>query len=114
MTRKELFNASKPLFLAQYLSPPKGQICRVRVSYAKEIENIEYLPYVPRKIESFTLVESRLEYPYKICAREDITKLLQEGSDDIIIVRKGMLKDTSIANIALQLNGVWYTPKEPF
>lgn len=113
LTRKVLFNASNPLVLASLLSPPKGFTCRVRVSYAKEIEKVEYIPYEPREIRTFQLVESTVQYPYKLCNRSAITQLLNETSDDIIITQQGVLKDTSTANIALQLEGIWYTPQKP-
>ena len=112
-TRKALFNASHPLVLASLLSPPKGLTCKVRVSYGKKIEKVEYIPYEPREIRTFQLVESTIEYPYKLCDRDAIMHLLNEKSDDIIMTQQGVLKDTSIANIALQLDGVWFTPKKP-
>ncbi|MDD3342257.1 MAG: aminotransferase class IV [Sulfurospirillaceae bacterium] len=112
-TRKDLFNASHPLLLASLLSPPKGVICRVRVCYGKDIEKIEYIPYVSRKIQTFRLVEASLQYDYKLCDREAINQLMNKESDDVIMVKEGVLKDASIANIALQLDGTWYTPENP-
>jgi 4-amino-4-deoxychorismate lyase len=33
--------------------------------------------------------------------------------DDIIVIKNGILTDTSIANIAYKINEIWYTPKTP-
>ena len=38
---------------------------------------------------------------------------LRGNADDVVIVRSGMLTDTSIANISLYKEGKWFTPKYP-
>lgn len=112
-TRKEVFGISDKIELSSLLSPPQGFTCRVRLEYDKEILKIEYIPYQPREIRSFCLIEAKIDYAYKWCDRRMINDLLKEGCDDIIITQNGFLQDTSIANIALYIDGKWLTPKKP-
>lgn len=112
-TRQECYGCADKISLSSLLSPPKGLTCRVRVEYAHEVLHVAYIPYLPRQINSFCIVESNLTYAYKWSNREEINALKVEGYDDIIIVKNGLLSDTSIANIALLINGQWVTPKKP-
>ncbi|MBV5277445.1 MAG: aminotransferase class IV [Campylobacteraceae bacterium] len=112
-TRAELYGAFDSITLSSLLSPPKAFTCKVRVEYAEEILKIEYIPYPPRTINSFYVVESSIEYTHKLCDRVALNALLKEGYDDIIITKNGLLCDTSIANIALHIDGVWLTPNKP-
>jgi len=112
-TRKECYGSVDKISLSSVLMPPKGLTCRVRIEYTDEILHVTYIPYLPRPINSFCIVESDLNYSYKWSNREEINALLAAGYDDIIITKNGLLCDTSIANVALLIEGVWMTPKEP-
>ena len=73
-------------------------------------------PYTVRPVASMQLVEDNtVDYRFK---REDRSSLLrlsaQKGSaDEVIIVRRGLLTDTSYSNIALFDGERWFTPKSP-
>ena len=112
-TRRELYGTTQPIALVSLLFPPKTFTCRVRVEYTQEILKVEYIPYQPRVINSFYVVESSLEYAHKLCDRTKINALLKEDYDDVFITKDGFLRDTSIANIALLIDGVWRTPNTP-
>ncbi len=112
-TRNELFNDDTHKPLRQFIYPPHKGVYRIRLTYTHEILDIEYIPYTPRKIEHFALVESDITYPYKYANREDLNALIPQGVDDVIFTCKNELRDTSIANIALLCNGQWLTPHQP-
>ena len=116
-TRLEIFGEENPLFLGSWFGKLPGEgLFRCRIVYDRELRSVEYFPYVPRRIHTFRLVRSSIEYPYKSCDRSDIDRLFGErnGADEILIVSpKGKLRDTSIANVALKLDGAWWTPSEP-
>ncbi|WP_456430385.1 aminotransferase class IV [Nitratifractor sp.] len=116
-TRREVFAESKPLFLGPWIGElPKEGLYRCRIVYDRELRSMELIPYLPRRIESFRLLESAIEYPHKSCDRSGIDRLFaaRGSADEILIVGPdGRLKDTSIANVALKLDGVWWTPTEP-
>ncbi len=88
---------------------------RCKVLYTKEIEKVEFHPIVKRVFQSFKLIETDLKYIYKNTDRKKIDLLFkQKGScNDIIMVKNGLLTDTSIANIAFFDKSVWITPKTP-
>ena len=89
---------------------------RTRVLYDAHTVSVEYIPYQPRVIQSLKLLTcNTLEYSHKYANREILDTLFaQRGScDDILIVKEGLIKDTSIANIAFLQNGRWYTPASP-
>lgn len=112
-TRSELYGETHKIVLAEHLVPPKDAFYRVRVEYAKEIQKIEYIPYIPRRFEKFALVEADIDYTYKYCDRDSLNKHLRPDVDDVLFMCNGELQDTSIANIALLIDGKWKTPHHP-
>lgn len=97
------------------LDPPKNGEYRCRVLYENTIEEIEYIPYQKRKISSFKLIHSDLDYPLKYENRDEINLLLEqrEKADEIIIIKNGLITDTSIANLCFYDGQSWLTPKHP-
>ncbi len=97
------------------LSPPRTGLYRCRIIYAKEIEKIEYIPYRIKEIHTFKLLHSDISYELKYENREQIEALLKkkENADDIIIVKEGLITDTSIANLCFFDGKEWLTPKKP-
>jgi 4-amino-4-deoxychorismate lyase len=109
-TRKELWGAQEPIELSKEINAPTEALYKCRITYGEKIEKIEYLPYVKKLPQSFTLVESELDYRYKFADRSAIEAL--KIQEEIIITKKGYLTDTSIANIALLKGEEWFTPKK--
>ncbi len=95
----------------------QSDVVRCRILYDAHHFSIQYFPYTPRVIKSLKLVEAPpgLEYRYKYADRKMLEDLYQQrgNADDILITRDGWVTDTSIANIAFQKNGRWYTPSIP-
>ena len=110
------FNAKKIQNLETYLDAPKKGLYRCRLIYtAQQVVSVEYIEYKKKDIKSLKLVyDDEIEYPFKYENRDDINKLfrLREDCDDVLIVKNGLLTDTSIANIALY-DGEWKTPRNP-
>lgn len=91
------------------------QKCRV-VYDRNGITDITYHPYAMRPVASLRLVtDDDALYPLKSTDRSVLTRAFDRRGDcdDIIIVRHGLLTDTSIANIALHDGDRWYTPAFP-
>jgi len=88
---------------------------RCKVIYEKSIKSIQFFPLIPRKLQSFKVLETNITYNYKSVDRDCINELyLQKGScDDILMINDGLLTDTSIANIAFFDGKNWITPKRP-
>lgn len=122
-TRAHFWPESTPLQLSDYLHSIcetgicKAGIVKARVVYGeKGIEDVSYSPYAVRRVHSLALMQAdHIDYTYKSARREPLNRLfaLRGACDDILIVKQGLLTDTSIANIALSDGTHWYTPAHP-
>ena len=107
-----------PLQLEDYLhlsADMNGVKCRV--VYTEEgITEVSYSLYEMRPVRSLRMVCSdTIDYSFKSTDRRKLNSLFQirQDKDDILIVKNGLLTDTSIANIALYDGNDWYTPLHP-
>jgi 4-amino-4-deoxychorismate lyase len=66
-----------------------------------------------RKFKKFKLIESDIEYSYKYADRTKLNALKDERFDEIIIVKNGLITDTTISNLAFFDGEKWLTPKTP-
>lgn len=92
---------------------PGYPITKIRVVYGLQgIEEIECLPYAMKHINSMKMVHADdVSYSYKFLERQWITDLIKSvDTDDIIMVKHGMITDASYANLAFCRNDRWYTP----
>lgn len=117
-TRKKFFGSQISLIrLEEFITPPISEEClKCRVLYAQQIEDITYSVYQMREVNTLKLVFSNtIEYTYKKEDREVLQKLFAERGlqDEVLIVRDGLLTDTSIANVALYDGSEWITPASP-
>ena len=106
----DLSKAFKPLEI-----PQKG-VFKCRVLYASEIQLIEFVPYTRRDIKTLKLIETDIDsLPYKIADRSlyNAAFAKRELCDDVLMVKNGLLTDTSYCNIALFNGSKWFTPRVP-
>ena len=109
----EVINLIELLLKTDY--PTKG-LFKCRVVYDSEIRLIEFIPYVRREIRTLRVVNSDIEsLPYKPEDRTGYNSAFaQRGNcDDVIIVRNGLLTDSSYSNIAMFDGKTWFTPRIP-
>ena len=114
-SRKELYGTTDSLDLKSVIIPPKNGLYRCRIIYAKNIQSIEYIPYIEKEIHTLQIVASSLDYHLKYANRDTFTTLLHTHNnvDEILIEKNGYLTDTSIANIAFYDGEQWVTPAIP-
>lgn len=107
---------AKDLNLQEYISPISDELLRCKLIYNEdEILSVEYFPYIKRDIKSFKILfENNLEYSKKYLNREKIDRLFlqKDDCDEVIIVKQGIVTDTSIANIAIFYDDIWITSKD--
>jgi 4-amino-4-deoxychorismate lyase len=92
---------------------PKEGVYKCRIEYDEHTRQVEFLPYQPKAINSLKIVESdRISYDFKFKDRSKIDKLFEnrEACDDILIVKKGKVTDSSYANVVFKKADRWYTP----
>jgi 4-amino-4-deoxychorismate lyase len=104
--------------LSEFIQAPQKGLYRCKLIYNCSDTQIEtlYFPYTPAMVTTLKLVyDDRIEYAYKSLDRSALENLFdqREMCDDILIVKNGLLTDTSKANIALFKDGKWWTPKTP-
>lgn len=92
-------------------------VYKARVVYgANGLVTVEFAPYRMHNIQSLQLVScDDIDYTYKSADRTRLNELkqLRGDADEIIIVKNGLLTDTSYSNIALWNGRKWFTPKHP-
>ncbi len=103
--------------LEEYIYPPSDKLLKCKVIYDDTgVIEISYDSYLAKKINSFKLVyDDNINYNKKSINRLELEKLLEykDDEDEIIIVKNGLLTDTSIANIAIYYENEWITPRLP-
>lgn len=105
--------------LASEIDIPKEHqrgLYKVRVTYGESVLQLEIQPYTIRPVKSLELVQVKdLDYAHKYADRQALQTLFEQRTygDDILMVRDGLLTDTSYANVALYDGDRWFTPAQP-
>ena len=90
---------------------------KARLVYGEDgVEDISYEPYTMRSVKSLKLVtDDTISYDYKSTDRAAFDRLMAERGDcdDILIVKNGLVTDTSFTNVAFYDGKRWLTPASP-
>lgn len=95
---------------------PKNGLFKCRLLYDENSTSVEFLPYVAKDIQTLKLVEhDRISYEFKFADRKTINRLfdLRRDCDDILIVKRGLVTDSSYCNIVFKKGKEWVTPWSP-
>lgn len=98
--------------LNSYSIPDLG-LYKCRLIYSLDSVKVEFHPYTVKPLKSLKLIsDNTIEYDHKWEGRTSLIKLFdQRGQcDDILIVKNGMITDTSYSNIVFEKDGKWLTP----
>ncbi len=93
----------------------KGKV-KCRIIYNTSIISVEFDLYHLKPVHSLKLIhDDSIDYSYKYLDRNRINLLfsLKENADDVLIIRKGEITDTSFANIIFRKGQQWFTPLNP-
>lgn len=101
--------------LQEYINLISAELLRCKVIYDKSgVIDILYFPYKKREIKSFKIVvDDSVDYSKKYLNRERLDELFlkKEDCDEVIIVKDGIVTDTTISNIAIFYENIWITSK---
>lgn len=118
-SRQELFGTSDTLYLEEIIQIPstlsKG-VFKCRVIYSKQIKKIEFLPYSFTGFQNLKIIfDDNIDYNYKYSNRACFDKHMKNhpGFDGILIVKNGLITDTSFSNIVFYDGKRWITPSTP-
>lgn len=110
---KERFQLQR--FLEELQRPGKG-LFKCRIVYDEQAMQPSFIPYTPKPIRTLQVVEhDTINYEHKFSDRSAIDKLFadRKNCDDILIVRNGMITDSSFCNIVFKTGDRWVTPSAP-
>ncbi|MDP2237027.1 MAG: hypothetical protein Q8J88_11390 [Bacteroidales bacterium] len=119
LAQKQLFDKSIFFNLAFFLNtfnPPQNGLYKCRLTYGEELSVPEFLPYHKKNILSLRLVESNnIDYSLKLTDRSSIQNLFDQrnGCDDVLIIRNGLVTDTSYCNIIFKNDMGLFSPQNP-
>ena len=118
-SRQELWGLDEEANLGELLKIPAecitGEV-RCNVIYGKDSMKFLFKPLVKRHVGSLKLVQADyLDYHVKYYDRSALDELfLKRGEcDDIIIVKNGLITDSSMANLIFYDGSRWHTPAKP-
>lgn len=97
----------------QNMDKPLQGLYKCRIVYDDESKEVEFLPYQPKAIRSLRIIEhDRISYEFKYLNRKTIDRLyeLRKNCDDILMVKRGLVTDSSYANIVFKKGKHWFTP----
>ncbi|WP_247236052.1 aminotransferase class IV family protein [Telluribacter sp. SYSU D00476] len=118
-TRTTLWGSRDRWSLTDLLSVPDSLSTgtyKCRLTYGQQVENIEWEPYTPRPIRSLRVVyDDSIDYSHKYRDRQRLNALAEQRGtcDDVLIVRQGLVTDTSYCNVAFYDGERWLTPSAP-
>jgi len=119
-SRKTVYNTSDYIELEQVIQIPsacKQGLFKCKVIYGKEgINSVGFEPYTARKVNSLRIIEDNsILYNHKFTDRGRLTRLITKRGnyDEILIVQKGFITDTSYSNIIFFDGKKWLTPSTP-
>ena len=117
---RKFYYAKAPAFrLADVLADlplPQEGVHKVRLLYGSGLLEYTVAPYTIRPVNSLRVVHADgLAYGRKYADRAAISNLYERRGicDDVLIVQRNHLTDTSYANVALFDGRKWYTPSWP-
>lgn len=108
-----------PISLQKWLddAPLSDERIKVRVVYDVDgVCETTFQTYKRREIQWLRMVEDNdISYTFKSTDRHELDHLLalRDGCDEVLIVKNGLITDTSFTNVAFFDGHKWLTPAQP-
>lgn len=116
ITRSHFFEKTGPVSLMPLLKNSNPALQKCKVIYNQDIISIEFSLYQARRINFLKIIDDDLiKYEFKYLDRKNLDDLVQDlpPESDILIVKNGMITDSSFANVVFRDGKTWLTPAEP-
>jgi len=94
----------------------KQGLYKMRLVYSLQPEEVGFVAYLLPKIRSLQCVDDDgVKYDYKFADRSGLEALYgrRGQADDILMVKNGLITDSSYANVAFFDGTRWFTPQLP-
>ena len=118
-TRAHFAPHAAPISLQKWLddAPLSDERIKARVVYdVHGVCETTFLTYKRREIQWLRMVEDNdISYTFKSTDRHELDRLLalRDGCDEVLIVKNGLITDTSFTNVAFFDGHKWLTPAQP-
>lgn len=116
-TRQHFWPGCKILSLEDKLPACKGFTGKAKICYdSTGFTTLELSEYKMRQINSLEImIDDSIDYSYKSTDRSCLDRLSERktNADEILIIKNGLVTDTSYTNVALSDGTGWYTPCHP-
>ena len=117
-SRKILFNSNDFIDLKDFIRTDGhlNGLFKCRIICSEEIEQITCEPYTMRKISNLKIIyDDKIDYTHKTLDKDKFKKLLdmKENHDEILIVKNGLITDTSFSNVLFFDGTKYFTPANP-
>tara|TARA_Y100001972_G_scaffold128940_1_gene192862 strand:+ start:2939 stop:3529 length:591 start_codon:yes stop_codon:yes gene_type:complete len=113
-TFRRFYPDKTPLKLNEIMPELSGnEKVKVRLIYNELDHEISVSKYLPKTISKLRLAYSdTLDYSFKYLDRSMLNQLLnpEQENEEIIIVKDGLVTDSSYSNLVFRQGNVWYTP----
>ena len=113
---KEIFGVDQKVNLEEMLSPypkPVSGLYKCRLVYNNKTHQVEFTSYTVRPAHWLRIVhDDTISYDHKFEDRKEIDNNFKKrgNCDDVLIIKKGKVTDTSRANILFRSGNGWITP----
>ncbi len=117
--RRKLLGCKDSIGIAESLNVPSNlgnDVFKCTVSYGQTIVKVEFKPYSIPKIKNLMIIRcDTIDYSFKYADRSELNNLfnLRGWCDEILIVKDGLITDTSFTNIIFNDGKKWVTPEKP-
>ena len=118
-TRAHFAPHAAPISLQKWLgyAPLSDERIKARVVYdVNGVCETTFQTYKRREIQWLRMVEDNdISYTFKSTDRHELDRLLalRDGCDEVLIVKNGLVTDTSFTNVAFFDGHTWLTPAQP-
>ena len=118
-TRMHFAPHATPISLQKWLddAPLSDERIKARVVYdVNGVCETTFQTYKRREIQWLRMVEDNdISYTFKSTDRHELDHLqaLRDGCDEVLIVKNGLITDTSFTNVAFFDGHKWFTPAQP-
>jgi len=113
---REIFGVDQKVNLEEVLSAyskPTSGLYKCRLVYDNKSRRVEFSSYAVRSAHWLRIVhDDTISYDHKFEDRKEIENNFEKRNscDDVLIIKKGRVTDTSQANIVFRRRSEWVTP----
>jgi len=114
----EFFPSAPKVHLPEIIKIPDDlpdDLFKCRIIYSDKIQSVDFQPYVIKPVNRLKIVyDDTIAYDHKYLERSSIKRHLEnvEG-DEILIVKSGLITDTSYSNVVFGNSNCFVTPSTP-